>query len=408
MRSENASRRRGESRESCSVERLAGRAVKIMIVAGEASGDEHAAAVLREIRRLLPDAQAFGMGSAGLKDAGMELIVDAKEAASVMGLTEVFSSLHRLYGAFRSLLRAAEERRPDLAVVVDFPDFNLRLAKRLQAKKIPVVYFISPQIWAWRRGRIHQIRKFIRKVIPIFPFEESFYQEHGVDAEYLGHPFLDKPPLTVSRDQVLKSWNLDPDRPVIALLPGSRKAEVERLLPPMLEAYQLHRQARPGTQAVIPAAPGVDLAWLYKQVEGIGDLAVVPGQCREALSTASVAVVASGTATLETALAAVPFVVVYRLSNFTFRLGKLLVRGVNHIAMPNLIGGKKIVEELLQDEANGRRIAEELEKIIGDPSRYKSIKEELLGLRGKLQLHNSDGQAVAARVAKAALAVVAG
>ena len=379
-----------------------------MIVAGEASGDEHAAAVLREIRRLLPDAQAFGMGSAGLKDAGMELIVDAKEAASVMGLTEVFSSLHRLYGAFRSLLRAAEERRPDLAVVVDFPDFNLRLAKRLQAKKIPVVYFISPQIWAWRRGRIHQIRKFIRKVIPIFPFEESFYQEHGVDAEYLGHPFLDKPPLTVSRDQVLKSWNLDPDRPVIALLPGSRKAEVERLLPPMLEAYQLHRQARPGTQAVIPAAPGVDLAWLYKQVEGIGDLAVVPGQCREALSTASVAVVASGTATLETALAAVPFVVVYRLSNFTFRLGKLLVRGVNHIAMPNLIGGKKIVEELLQDEANGRRIAEELEKIIGDPSRYKSIKEELLGLRGKLQLHNSDGQAVAARVAKAALAVVAG
>jgi lipid-A-disaccharide synthase len=376
---------------------------KIMLVTGEASGDEHSAGVVRHIRNQAPEAQVFGMGGARLREAGMDTTVDAQAYASVMGLTEVISSLGRIFQAHRLLCREAAERKPDLAILVDFPDFNLHLAKKLHRLHIPILYFISPQLWAWRRGRIKLIKKYVSKVVPIFPFEESFYHEHNIDAEYLGHPFLDRAELTVGREEWMKQNNLDPARPLVAVLPGSRKSEVEQLLEPVVGAFERVAKGRPGIQAVLPVASSLDADWVRQLLGKKTKVNLVSGQSRECLSFSDVAVVASGTATVEAALAGVPFVVVYKLSPLTFAVGKLLVKGVKHVAMVNLIAGKKVVEELLQHEANAERIALEIEKLLGDAGKRKMMKQELDEVRGRLAFGLAPGEPVTARVAKAAL-----
>lgn len=382
------------------------RATSILVVCGEASSDEHTSEVVRQIRDLSPHTEVFGMGGDQLRAAGMEIVVDAKESAGVMGFTEVFGSLFKILRAFRLLCREAARRKPQLAILVDFPDFNLRLAKRLHAQGIPILYFISPQIWAWRTGRVKLIKSYVSKVIPIFPFEESFFRRYGVDAEYLGHPFLDRSEITKSREQIIREIGLDPTRPLVALLPGSRKAEVERLLEPMLAAFRLVKQKRPELQAAIPVAATFELEWMKEQFSPDDQIAVVPGRSRELLCAADAAVVASGTATLEAALAAVPFLVVYRLSTLTYSIGKVLVRGVSYISIVNLIAGKKVVEELLQQDANAERIAQELESLLGDEERRELMNHEFRLVHDHLASGVDVESLVAGRVAKSALELI--
>ncbi len=364
----------------------------VMVMSGEASGDEHAASVVSAMRQKNPQIQFFGMGGSALRAAGVETVVDSEESASVMGLTEVLGSLGGLIKAFLKLRRAAKDRRPDIVLLVDFPDFNMLFARAVHTYCSHIVYFITPQIWAWRTKRVRTIAKYVSKVIPIFPFEEKFYRSHGVDATFVGHPYLDRPALKIDRDAFLKAHGLDPRKPVVALLPGSRTAEVTRLAVPMRDAWRRLQQSRPDVQAIVPIAATLELDWVQQEF-GDSDIVCVPGNAREILLSADVAVVASGTATLEAALAEIPFVVIYKLSDFTYAVGKRLVKGVSHIAMPNLIAGEEVIPELIQENASAERIAAELERYLGDRAHYDAVRKRLGQIRSQLAggLEREDG-----------------
>lgn len=377
---------------------------RVLVVSGEASGDAYAAVLTRAlIAQAEGPIEVFGMGGSQARAAGMETVIDSETHASVMGLTEIVGSLRKISRAFHTLVQLAAKRRPDVVVLIDFPDFNLRLAKAVHKLKVPVLYFVTPQVWAWRKSRVKSIAKYTTKVAPIFPFEEHFYQQHGVDAEYVGHPFLDRPPLKLDRDAFLRALRLDPQRPIVALLPGSRVSEVERLLEPMCEAFLKLRKARPGLQAIIPVPPTLPLAWFKLRTAGIPDLALVSGMAREVLNVSRVGVVASGTATVEAALEGLPFVVVYKLSPTTYRVARWLVKGVRHFAMANLVAGKKVVEELLQEEVTGDRIAMELERILGDAKHEKLVRTRLGLVRDRLMLGKDPERTAAERAAQFAL-----
>jgi len=375
----------------------------VLLVSGEASSDEHGAALVREILLRVPQAAVFGMGGSKLRAAGMKTIVDSEKSAAVMGFSELAGSIKKLLRAKKELIEQAEKLKPDVAVLIDFPDFNLQLARSLKKIGCSVLYFITPQLWAWRKGRVKTIRRYVRKAAPIFPFEENFFQSHGVDAEYVGHPFLDRPPLSVAPDEFLRSHGLDPDRPVIALLPGSRKAEAKFLLEPMLDAFERLRAARPNLQAVIPVAPTLSLSEFVERTSSHEDVTVIAGHAREVLAASRAAVVASGTATVEAALAEIPFVVVYRLASLSYFLARKLVTGVRHFAMPNLIAGKKVVPELLQSDVTGSKIALELEKILGDPAREARMKKDVALIGERLRFGRFEGVTAAGRTAELVL-----
>ena len=377
------------------------RSTPVLIVTGEVSGDQAVAEVIRALKDLKPDVHCFGMAGSKCRAAGMELIVDAEQAASVMGLTELVGSLGSIVNAYRSLIQAIDTYKPKVAVLVDFPDFNLFLAKRLKKRGIKVVYFITPQLWAWRKGRMKLMKQYVSKVCPIFPFEESVYHRAGVDAEYVGHPFLDRETLPDIRKNFLESLNLRADSPTVALLPGSRHAEVKSLLQPMVEALAILRQARPGLQAILPVAPTLSEAWIREQLPPNSEIVLTQGQAREVLASADVGIVASGTATVEAALQELPFVIVYKLSSLSYRIAKTLVRGVRFIGMPNLIAGKKVLEELIQSEVCPRRIAEEVERLLGDSGRRESIKADLRIVRERMARGLDEGVSTGQRVAKA-------
>ena len=366
---------------------------RLFVCAGEASSDHHAALLVESVRRLCPSIEVFGMGGSALRAAGAETVVDSETAASVMGLTELIGSLPKILGAFRTLVAECRQRRPDLAVLVDFPDFNLRLAKKLHHLGIPNYYYISPQLWAWRSGRVKIFQKYISKVATIFPFEEAFYREHGVDAEYVGHPYTDEVFPQVDRVAFLAAAGLDPSRPVIGLLPGSRSSEVERLLPPMLQGSAIYRRTHPEAQVLIPAAPTLGDE-VFERLVGRADpgVAWIRGSAREVMTVARAAIVASGTTTVEAALAGVPFSVVYKLSPLTYFVARALVRGISHFAMVNLIAGEKVVEELLQGEVTPERLAFEIERLAHD----EDVRREMLGKLSEVRrrLHKGTGKAV--------------
>jgi len=376
------------------------KSIRLMLVSGEASGDEHGSAVVREVLARVPDAEIFGMGGRHLRNAGMEIVVDAEASGAVMGFTEVFGSARKILQARKRLLREAQLRRPDIVVLIDFPDFNLSLARTLKRNRVSILYFITPQLWAWRKKRIRKIQKLVRKVAPIFPFEESFFQQHGVDAEYVGHPFLDRPALETSREAFLHSVGVDDREAIVALLPGSRKAEANLLFEPMLEAFFKLRAVRPNLRALVPIAPALSRSWFEDKLRGREGVTLVDGRAREILQFARVAVVASGTASVEAALSEIPFVVVYRLSPTSFRIAKWLVKGVRHFAMPNLIVGEKVVPELLQDEVSAENIAKELELILGDPAKEAKMKKEIALVGERLRFGRQAGTSTAGRTAE--------
>lgn len=375
----------------------------IMIVAGETSGDEHAAALVKKLQFYFPEIYVYGMAGSNARRAGMDTIVDSEKSAGVMGLVELWGGLSSLFRAFKTLVASIKTHRPQVAILLDFPDFNLRLARVLKRRGVKVLYFISPQIWAWRKGRIKIIKKYVDKVAAIFPFEEEFYAGHGVDVSYVGHPFLDLPADKVDRAVFASAVGLDPELPIVALLPGSRKSEVERLLVPMVEAFSKLRVIRPGIQAVIPVAPGLSASGL-KEIAGVREgLRYLRGHAQECLKAADLAVVASGTATVQAAICGVPLIIVYKLSNFTCLVAKLLVRGIEHFGMPNVIAGRKIVEELLQEEVTPQRILLEMERLLGDAGRREKMQADLVQVKEALASRYGSADTARGRVACMAL-----
>lgn len=362
----------------------------IFISAGEASGDTYGAQLITAVRKAGGGAAFFGLGGEQMRAAGCELVTASGEVA-VVGLFEVVKHLPGIYGEFHRLLREVDKRKPKAAVLIDFPDFNLRLAKQLHARGIPVVYFVSPQLWAWRKGRIAQIKKYVTKMLVIFPFEEQFYREHGVDVQYVGHPLADLPQPQV---QIAGATT-------IALLPGSRKQEVERNLPEMVRAAELLGK---GYRYVLPVASTLERSWVEARVQAAsgGSASVeLTNDARTTLASARGAIVASGTATVEAALAGNPFVVVYRVSGLTWALGRGLVT-LDHYAMVNLIAGKRVVPELIQGDFTAEKVADEVRKLLTDgPARSQMIKD-LAEVRAKL--HPSSATETAAdRAAQAVL-----
>jgi lipid-A-disaccharide synthase len=357
--------------------------MQFLFSAGEASGETYGAQLIEALRRLRPEAKFFGMGGEHMRTAGCELLVDAREVA-VVGLVEVLTHLPRIRNRFDRLVAEAEKRRPDAAVLIDFPEFNLRLARRLHQLKIPVFYFVSPQIWAWRTGRVKQIQKYVREMIVIFPFEQDFYRKHGVEVTYVGHPLAYMSPPQISREEFAHSEGLDPGKPWIALLPGSRQKELRLNLPPMLEVVDLLRRQGHDFEYLLPVASTLSRDWIARQT-GVSPARIhLTGQARPALMHSRAAVVASGTATVESALAGTPFVVVYRLAPMTWLLGRRLV-SLDTFAMPNLIAGRRIVPELIQQDFTAENVVRELHKILPEGPARAQMVSDLEEVRARLR-----------------------
>jgi len=358
-------------------------ALKILLSAGEASGDRLGAGLVRALRARRPDVEVLGMGGAEMAAAGVRLVAHAEDVA-VVGLVEVLSHLPAIRRAMASLEDALERERPDLVVPIDFPEFNLKLARRAHRAGVPVVYFVSPQIWAWRPRRIRQIRSLVRRMLVLLPFEATFYEEAGVPVTFVGHPAIDATSAPPPRDEVLRGAGLDPARPVVALLPGSRRAEVARLLPRMLGAVRRLRADRPALQAVIPRASTIAPAMIEQIVERSGvDARILTGSYPDILTACAAGAVASGTATLDAALAELPMVVVYRVHPSSSVLARLLVR-LDRFSLPNLVAGERIVPELFQGAVTEEAIATELARYLDHPAEAERVRACLRGVRRKL------------------------
>jgi lipid-A-disaccharide synthase len=356
--------------------------LRVMISCGEPSGDLYAGALAREIRALHPSARITGFGGQHLRDAGAALLGDFS-GLSVTGLLEVARVLPRTYAMYRRLVNDAAAVRPDVFVAIDFPDFNFRLARAIRARGVPVVYYISPQLWAWRPGRMETMRRLADLVLVIFPFEEEIYRTAGVPVEWVGHPLLDVAPPSEPRDRFLRRHGLDPAKPVVALLPGSRRNEVRAIFPGIAAAARLIRATVPATQFMLARAPHVSGDLLSAVASTVRGMTVLDGQADGVLASADVAIVASGTVTVQAALHECPMVVVYRLSPLTYRLGRPFVR-VNTFAMANLVAGRTVVQELIQDAFTPEAVAQEAIRILRDPTAAARIRADLRDVRSRL------------------------
>jgi lipid-A-disaccharide synthase len=343
----------------------------ILLSAGEASGDLHGATLCRALREIHPGVRLFGMGGPRMAAAGMELVADVSGHA-VVGTSEALGRIPRLYRAYRLLKARLIEEQPRALVVIDFPEFNLRLARIARRAGVPVVYFIPPQLWAWRRGRIRQMVRRVSRVLAVLPFEEKLYRDAGVPVDFVGHPVLDVLPLDLERAEARRRLGVDPGESVIGLLPGSRREEVERLLPPMLVAAKRLSAAGVARRFALGLAPTVDMAAVGRLVkasvdEGGPRVDVFERRTYEVMAASDVVLISSGTATLEAALLGAPMVVCYRVSRVTEAVVRLLVK-VRWCSLPNLIANRGVVPEVLQDELTGQRLAAEALRLIEDPA----------------------------------------
>jgi lipid-A-disaccharide synthase len=356
---------------------------KIMLVAGEVSGDLHGAHLMEAIHRIDPDVQFFGLGGEGLKRRGMKLLYPA-DSLSVVGLTEVFIKLRSIFEALRQLKKSLDQEKPDLVILIDFPDFNLRLAKMAHRRGIPILYYISPQIWAWRAKRIKLIARVVKKMIVLFPFEVPLYEAAGVDVKWVGHPLLDIVRPILPKEFAFQQFGLDPNRRTISLLPGSRIHEIERLLPPLLASAHLLQKEIPDLQFIIPLAPSIPKTTLSPWVQRVpAPIKVVEGWTYDVMNLSELLITASGTATLEGAILGKPMIVIYRVSFPSYWIGKRIVR-VDHIGLVNLVAGREIVPELIQKDVNPRRIAEEALRILENPIFRQQMTESMAEVRKNL------------------------
>jgi lipid-A-disaccharide synthase len=373
--------------------------VRLLLSCGEASGDLYAGALTRELLALDPSLTICGLGGPQFAAAGGKLIDDYRDIA-VTGLTEAIAKVPRSFAALRRLVAAARAERPDALIVIDSPDFNFRLAPQIRKLGVPVIYYISPQIWAWRPGRLKTIRGFADRVLVIFPFEEAIYRDGDVPVEFVGHPLVDLSAPSASRDTFLARHGLSASAPVVAVLPGSRPNEVARILPDLVASAPLIRARVPDAQFVVARAPHLPDR-LFEPVKSlVSGVAIEEDDTDTVLSSADVALTASGTATVQTALHDTPMVIVYRLSPMTYRLGKRLVN-VRTVGMVNLIAGEMIVPELIQDAFTPEAVAREAISMLTDAARAATIRDGLARVRAKL-----GGRGASRRAAEAILEVV--
>jgi len=368
-----------------------------MISCGEASGDLYAGALAAELRRRVPDIEIFGFGGPRLQQAGGELLGDFTRF-SVTGLIESIAIWPRALRMLLTLIGAARERRPDVFIPIDFPDFNFYLIAGLRRLGIPIVYYVSPQLWAWRTGRMKTMQKAVKRVLVIFPFEERLYRDAGVDVRFVGHPLVDLAKAAEPRPSFLPSLGLRADAPTVALLPGSRRNEAAHTVPAFVDAMPMIRAKVPNVQFVVACAPTLDKE-LFSPLQR-GGAVLVQDRADEVIASADVAITASGTATVQCALHERPMVVVYRLSPLTYRLGKRFVK-VSMYAMPNLVAGERIVPELIQDDFTPERVADEVTALLTDRQRHGRMKD---GLRRVKSLLGAPGASV--RAAEAVLEVI--
>jgi lipid-A-disaccharide synthase len=379
---------------------------RVLISCGEASGDLYAAALVEELRRREPGIEIAGFGGPRLAAAGATLLEDYRHY-SVTGLAEVVKQLPRTWALYRRLVGAARQAPPDVFVPIDFPDFNFRLASALDRQGIPVVYYVAPQLWAWREGRLDTMRRFASLVLPIFPFEPEIYERAGIPVEFVGHPLVDLIPPPANRDAVLREAGLDPERPVLAVLPGSRRNEVHRILPDLVTAMPLLAERVPGIQALVARAPNLDDELFAPLDAARADarvpIAILDGRADDVLSAADVVLTASGTATVQTALHEKPMVIVYRVSELSYFLGRRFVK-VDTFGMANLIAGKKVATELIQGFFTPERVASEVARLFLDADAAEAMREEWRGVKHRLGDGGASGRAADAilRIASAA------
>jgi lipid-A-disaccharide synthase len=340
----------------------------------------------------MPQAQFFGCAGSQLAAAGCEVVV-AAASVTMVGLVEVLPGLPRAWRALQSLKRSIRERRPDLAILVDFPDFNLRLAEYLKSQGVPVLYFVAPQVWAWRKGRLKLIRRVVDRLLCLFPFEEQFFRDAKVNAEFVGHPLVTRARPAQSREQFLQDQGITPDKTMIALLPGSRRKEVELNLPAMVEAAQLLASKRP-CAFVLPLAPGLPESWLRVRLGPLaGAVHITRGQFHDTVAHARAAIVASGTASTETAILGTPMVIVYRVTQLSWLLGRRLV-DVPYFSIVNLVAQAEAVPELIQDHFTGPGVAAKLERLLDDGPARAGMIERLHAVTRKLAGASTFGGAV--------------
>ncbi len=363
---------------------------RIFLSAGETSGEHYGASLIHAIRELAPGATFFGLGGERMEAAGLHRIVRAEDVA-VMGITEVIRHMPRIYGEYRKLKRSLQSQPalPDAAVLIDFPDVNLGLARELRRLRVPVIFFVSPQLWAWKKHRIHQVQRYVDRMLVIFPFEERFYRDHDVAVTFVGHPLADLPQPTFSRAELATAYNLDPAKPWIALLPGSREKEIDLNLPTMLKAATALDE---DVEFLLPLAPMLSPEYKSKvtaMIDSAASSIAVVHDARAALFHAHASVVASGTATVEAALIGNPFLVVYRISDLSYAVARRVVK-VPFVAMPNLIANREVVPELIQGDFTAANVVLHLRRLMHNENDRELMKQNLRQVASQLRIADAD------------------
>ncbi len=354
-----------------------------MIIAGEASGDLHGANLVREALKMDPSISFFGIGGVKMRAAGVDTLVDASDMA-VVGLVEVIFHFPVIFRAFTTMRKILKSDPPDLLVLIDYPDFNLRMAKIAKKAGVRVLYYISPQVWAWRVGRVAKIGAVVDRMAVVFPFEVIFYEKEGVPVTFVGHPLVDTVQPTMPLGEAQRKFGLDPSRNTIGLFPGSRKQEIRNMFPVILRAAAMLTKSIPDAQFILPLASSLEREDVDSYLASAGiDVTVVETMGYDVMQVCDAAITVSGTVTLELAIIGVPMVIIYKMAPLTYALAKRLVK-VEHIGICNIVAGERVVKELLQHDAEPEKIAAEIERIIKDPKYARSIKNKYKIVREKL------------------------
>ncbi len=375
---------------------------KIMISVGEASGDLHGASVAHALKAIQPDVKLFGMGGQAMLEAGVDIVYDIADLG-IIGFVEIIKNLPRLFRLRDTLAELMERERPDVLVIIDYPGFNMRLAKIAKSKGIPVVSYISPSVWAWGRGRAKEVAETVQKVAAIFPFEAEVYVEAGANVTFVGHPLLDIVKTTMNQEETREYFAASANSPVVLLLPGSRQQEITNLLPVMLEAGEKIVEELPNCQFFLPVASTISQEMIQNIISRYKvNVILTKDHTYDLMNIATVAIAASGTVTLEASLLKLPTIIIYKTATLTYFLGKILVK-IPYISLPNIIAGRKIVPELLQYAVTAENIANEAIPVLTTPAIHKAVVTDLEEVRRKL-----GAEGAVRRVAQEILAVAQG
>lgn len=355
---------------------------KIMIIAGEASGDTHGASLIRALRKRAPDIEVFGVGGDKMKSEGMHLYYHVDQL-SYIGFSEVVRHLSFFRRVFRHLLEIAGQRQPDLIVLIDYPGFNLRFAKSAKRRGFKIFYFVAPQVWAWAKWRAKKMARYIDRLAVLFDFEVSFFQQYGLETKFVGHPLVDKLVVRESKEEFCKRIDMDPQKPILGLFPGSRHQELSSLLPEMLATAQLLSAQHPHLQVVVSKAPTIDAKKIKTICQAYPQVRLVEGHTYEMMNYVTAGIVASGTATLEMAFFKTPFVVVYKVSPITFAIGKKVIK-IPHIGLVNVVAGREIVPEFIQKDAVAEKVAPVIQQYLYNERIRKQVQDDLSVIKQKL------------------------